>query len=158
MTLTKAGGIVLEKNWPDMKELAKEGAAILFSLIAIEETQKFTNGSLRPVRARVIVLTGRAAGQVWHSTLILNAGVRYKLAKVAGVDDLDAVATEPFVPAEEVDVVGRMRLYGERKNAGLDDELPGDEELARTALAKYGPVLGNASGTTVSEADAPPPF
>lgn len=122
---------------------------MLFTVKEIEEAEKFTNDTFSPVRARVVILTGSQAGEVYPDERILAAGIRLKLTE-AGVG---------------ADVVGRIRPYGSRKNPGLESEEAGDIELAEQALAKFDgsssevPARSKAKPKTVEADDSePPPF
>lgn len=141
----KGASATQDQDWLDLKELALENAAAVFTVKSIEDTVDFGNGPINPVRARVIVLTGRHAGEVYEDERILPKGVRMKLTEVGD------------------DVVGRLTLYGSRKAVGLNAEFEGDIELAEKALAKFGSVSTNgqskpskAKATSVGEED--PPF
>lgn len=111
--------MTVDQDWVDFKALAAEAAAVLFTVKEIEPEEKFSNSTFSPVRARVIILTGAQAGQVYDNERILAAGIRNKLTEVGA------------------DVVGRIKPYGARKHPGLEAEHPGDIELAEAALAKF---------------------
>lgn len=136
MALRGASSVTVDQDWLDFKELAKENAAVLFSVREIEEEQKFANGEFSPVKARVIVLTGKHAGEVYPSERILAAGIRNKLTEAG----------------EGEDVVGRIRPYGARKHPGLEAEEDGDIELAEAALVKL--KNGRAKPKTTEPEDA----
>lgn len=136
--------MTVDQDWVDFKALAEEAAAVLISVKEIMPTEKFANGEFCPVRARVIVLTGTLAGQVFPDEKILSAGIRNKLTEVGS------------------DVVGRIKPYGTRRHPGLEAEHPGDMELAEAALAKYesgGDVPAQRSkAAKTDEATEEPPF
>jgi hypothetical protein len=141
----KGASATQDQDWLDLKELALENAAAVFTVKSIEDSVDFGNGPIQPVRARVIVLTGRHAGEVYEDERILPKGVRMKLTEVGD------------------DVVGRLTLYGSRKAVGLNAEFEGDIELAEKALAKFGSVSTNgqskpskAKAASIGEED--PPF
>lgn len=118
MALKKASEVEVEGgDWLDFKELAKSNTAALFSVREIEDEVDMGNGPLCPVRCRVVVLSGELAGTVHENERIINKGIFNRLTTVGD------------------DVVGRLRLYGTRKNPGLEKEESGDVELAEQWLA-----------------------
>jgi hypothetical protein len=144
MALKGASTVTQDQDWLDLKELAVENAAAVFTVKAIEDPVDFGNGPIQPVRARVIVLTGRHAGEVYEDERILPKGVRMKLNEVGD------------------DVVGRLTIYGTRKAVGLNAEYEGDIELAEKALAKFGSPSSNGQAkskmTATAASDDDPPF
>jgi hypothetical protein len=116
----KGASTTVDTDWIDWDGLAKEGAAVVCTVRSIEPEEDFGNGSVAPVRARVIVLTGSKAGEVYPDERILKAGIRLKLQEIGD------------------DVVGRLGLYGKRNHIGLNAEADGDIELAERALKKFG--------------------
>lgn len=134
----KGASTTQNEDWLDLKELAMEGAAAVFTVREIESEVDFGNGPIQPVRARVIVLTGRHAGEVYPEERVLPKGVRMKLTEVGD------------------DVVGRLALYGARKAVGLNAELEGDVALAEAALAKFAAQATNGSGQTSKSKAAKP--
>jgi len=147
MALKGASKVVSQdQDWIDWEDLAKERAAVVCTVLEIEEEEDFGNGVVAPVRADVIVLTGKHAGEVHANERILKAGIRNKLTEVGD------------------SVVGRIGVYGKRKAIGLEAELDGDVELAEVALAKF-TANGNGSSKTKAKAtntavgdDQDPPF
>jgi hypothetical protein len=142
----KGASTTQDQDWLDLKELAAENAAAVFTVQEIEDSVDFGNGPIEPVRARVIVLTGRHAGEVYPDERILPKGVRMKLTEIGD------------------DVVGRLSIYGARKAVGLNAEHDGDIELAEAALAKLA-TSKVATGTKkkpaaviTTEDDDDPPF
>lgn len=136
----RGASATVDQDYIDWAALAAEGAAVVCSVRAIEEPKDYGNGEVSAVRARVIVLTGKQAGSVFPEEKILKAGIRMKLENVGD------------------DVVGRLGVYGLRKNIGLNAEQEGDIELAEKALAK-----ANGKATVPAQAKAPaedddPPF
>lgn len=134
----KGASTTQEQDWLDLKELALEEAAAVFTVKEIESEVDFGNGPIRPVRARIIVLTGRHAGEVYEDERILPKGVRMKLTEVGD------------------DVVGRLSIYGSRKAVGLNAERDGDIELAEKALAKFGASSSNGQNKAKAADDDPP--
>lgn len=142
MALVKSSERTSEGEWVDFKELAREGAAVVITVTKFEDSTDFGNGTVKPVRGRVIVLTGTKAGEVFEDERILAAGIRIKLTEVGD------------------DVVGRIRPYGTRKHPGLENEEQGDIELAVAALDKANGT-GNkrrSAKEMVSAASEEPPF
>jgi hypothetical protein len=148
----KGASTTQEQDWLDLKELAMENAAAVFTVKAIEDVADFGNGPIKPVRARIIVLTGKHAGEVYEDERILAKGVRMKLTEVSD------------------DVVGRLTIYGTRKAVGLNAEHDGDIELAEEALAKFSgknsagkaktaaATAGKAKTAAATADDDEPPF
>lgn len=118
MALRGASETTQDQDWVDFKELAKEGAAAVFTVVRHGEPRDFGNGEITPVIADVIILTGKQAGAYFPGENILAAGIRTKLVNVGD------------------SVVGRIRPYGTRKHPGLEPEEEGDIALAEAALAK----------------------
>jgi hypothetical protein len=116
----KGASTTVDTDWIDWEGLAKEGAAVVCTVRSIEPSEDFGNGEVAPVRARVIVLTGSKAGEVYPDERILKAGIRLKLQEIGD------------------DVVGRLGIYGKRGHVGLNAEADGDIELAERALKKFG--------------------
>jgi hypothetical protein len=116
----RGASTTVDTDWIDWEGLAKEGAAVVCTVRSIEPEEDFGNGSVAPVRARVIVLTGSKAGEVYPDERILKAGIRLKLQEIGD------------------DVVGRLGIYGKRGHVGLNAEADGDIELAERALKKFG--------------------
>jgi hypothetical protein len=114
-------------DWIDWEALARENAAVVCTVRSIEPEEDFGNGSVAPVRARVIILTGAQAGTVYENERILKAGIRLKLQEIGD------------------DVVGRLVTYGKRNHVGLNNEHEGDIELAERALKKFGSSSNGAS-------------
>lgn len=135
----RGASTTVDQDYIDWAGLAAESAAVVCTVRAIEDPKDFGNGEVAAVRARVIVLTGKSAGSVYPDERILKAGIRMKLENVGD------------------DVVGRLGVYGLRKNIGLNAEQEGDIELAEKALAK-----ANGKATVPAQASAPaeeePPF
>lgn len=133
-------------DWLDWSELAAENAAVVCTVKEIEPPKDWGNGEVAAVRARVIVLTGKSAGEVYSNERILKAGIRSKLTTVGD------------------DVVGRVGIYGTRKAIGLEAEHEGDIALAEAALAKFAASAGNGNGkataknTAAAGDDTEPPF
>lgn len=123
----------------DWESLGQEGAAVLCSVLEIEEEMNFGNGPVQPVRARVIILTGKQAGKVYSNERIMKAGIRNRLQEVGD------------------DVVGRMSTYtrGKKVYPCLNDEADGDIELAEAALREHGPA---AFGAKTEDSGDEPPF
>lgn len=146
MALRGASTVTVDRDWVEFKELARENAAVLFTVNEIEAEEKFTNSTFSPVRARVAILTGSQAGEVYPDERILAAGVRLKLAE-AGVG---------------AHVVGRIQPYGSRKHPGLEAEEAGDLALAEKALAKLegssSEAPARSKAKTVKAEDSEPPF
>lgn len=156
MALRGASATTSEQgDWLDWQPLAEEGAAVVCTLLDREPAKNFGNGEVEPVVAHVIVLTGSRAGEVHERERILKAGIRMKFD---GCDIGDSV-------------VGRLGVYGQRKNVGLNNEADGDVELAERALAKLGPkssIPAQNNGGTAKKAaskaaasaddDTEPPF
>ena len=146
MALKKASEAAPNQDWLDLKELAAERAAVVFTVLDKEPAKDFGNGVVEPVVADVIVLTGKHAGERHPKERILAAGVRNKLTTIGD------------------SVVGRMGLYGPRKNPGLEAEEPGDIELAEKALAKFAASASSSNGkatakkTATAGSDEDPPF
>jgi hypothetical protein len=110
-------------------ELADEGAAVLFTVVDPQGPAiDFGNGDQVPVVARVIVLTGEDAGEVYQFQLIIKGGLKNKLKDQAAGKH----------------VVGRVGWYeipGRRDSyIGLEDEKRSDLALAKRALTKFGKV------------------
>ncbi|HEX4391615.1 MAG TPA: hypothetical protein VH084_08730 [Mycobacterium sp.] len=126
----KGASTTVDTDWIDWDGLAKEGAAVVCTVKSIEPEEDFGNGSVAPVRARVIVLTGSKAGEVYPDERILKAGIRLKLQEIGD------------------DVVGRLGVYGKRNHIGLNAEADGDIELAERALAKFGRNDEGGAGRT----------
>lgn len=120
----------------DLDELGKEGAAVLVTVLGWGEEKDWGNGVVKPVRARIAVLTGAHKGEVDDDALIFKAGIRNKLTEIGQ------------------HVVGRLRPYGPRKAIGLESELDGDMELAEKALAKLD--AGGNKAKAVEDDDRPP--
>lgn len=122
----------------DWEALAKENAAVVCTVKSIEPETDFGNGAVEPVKARIIVLTGSHAGEVWPDEMVLKKGIRIKLDTVGD------------------DVVGRVQVYGDRKAIGLNAEWDGDLELAEKALAKASGKKATASKKAADDGDEPP--
>lgn len=153
MALKKASEAV-NADRLDLDALAEEGAAVVITHRGFGERKDYGQGDVEPVRARIIVLTGREAGRVDDDALIFKAGVRIKLGE------------------EGDDTVGRLGTYGSRKAVGLEKEQAGDEELAEKALAdadaaeakpaakpaavKAAPKAAAVAGDAEAEDDDPP--
>lgn len=121
MTLTRASEVPagdMRDGQLDIDELGREGAAVLITVLGWGEEKDWGNGMVKPVKARIVALTGSRAGEVDEDALIFKAGIRIKLQEVGQ------------------SVVGRLRPYGQRKHIGLEAEMDGDVELAERALAK----------------------
>ena len=140
MALKKASEATPNADWLDLKELAAERAAVVFTVLAKEPAKDFGNGVVEPVVADVIVLTGKHAGEYHPKERILAAGVRNKLTEIGS------------------SVVGRMGVYGARKHPGLEAEDAGDVELAEKALAKFANSNGKATASVAAGDDSEPPF
>lgn len=144
MGLRGASTVTVDQDWVDFKVLAAEAAAVLISVKKIEDEEQFSNSTFRPVRARVIILTGAQAGQVYPDERILAAGIRQKLTDVG------------------MEIVGRIKPYGARKHPGLEAEHPGDIALAEAAIKKHGSLSTEEGEDTVgasgrdSDSDEPP--
>jgi hypothetical protein len=145
----RGASTTVDTDWIDWEGLAKEGAAVVCTVRSIEPEEDFGNGSVAPVRARVIVLTGSKAGEVYPDERILKAGIRLKLQEIGD------------------DVVGRLGIYGKRNHVGLNAEADGDIELAERALKKFGDGDGGGAKAKAStkskkvadeDEDDEPPF
>jgi hypothetical protein len=134
----RGASTTVDTDWIDWEGLAKEGAAVVCSVKSIEPEEDFGNGSVAPVRARVIVLTGSQAGTVYEDERILKAGIRLKLQEIGD------------------DVVGRLGIYGKRNHVGLNSEADGDIALAERALKKFGKP--SAAKKVEEDSDDEPPF
>jgi hypothetical protein len=143
MALRGASTTREQQNWLDFKELAKEGAACVFTVREIEPPKDFGNGEIEPVIADVIVLTGQKAGEYHPGERILAKGIRLKLA------------------AEDTkigdSIVGRIRPYGTRNAAGLENEEPGDLALAEQALARVAKTFGGGKASSQDNGTKVPP-
>jgi hypothetical protein len=136
----------------DWEELARENAAVVFTVREIEPEQTFgkNNKPIRPVKARVIVLTGPQAGAIYPDERVMRSGIRPKLEAVKVGDD----------------VVGRIGFYsiGSQSYVGLEAEEAGDIELAEKALAKANghdikvPAQNKGRKLAAVEEDDEPPF
>lgn len=117
------------KKFLKWDELADEGAAVLFTVVDPEGPEiDFGNGPQVPVVARVIVLTGEDAGEVFDFQLIIKGGLKNKLKdQEAGKHVVGRVGW--------YSIPGRTQDY-----IGLEDEKRSDLELARRALKKFGRV------------------
>lgn len=138
-----------DTDWINWEALAAENAAVVCTVKELEPETDFGNGSVAPVRARVIVLTGSKAGTVYPNERILKAGIRMKLTEVGD------------------DVVGRLAVYGKRNHVGLNNEQDGDLDLAQAALAERSgevPAPRSSGGKTAAKPvaettdDEEPPF
>lgn len=141
----------------DWDALAKERAAVVCTVLEYEDEEDFGNGVVEPVRARVIILTGSKAGQVYDNERILKAGIRQKLNVVQTDDD----GNEVQVVGIGDDVVGRLEFYGKRNHVGLNAEDDGDVELAEKALAKLstnGSKSAKSRTPKAAQDDDEPPF
>lgn len=121
MSLTRASEARTESmrdGQLNIDELGREGAAVLITVTGWGDEKDWGQGVVRPVKARIVALTGVHAGEVDEDALIFKAGIRNKLTELGQ------------------SVVGRLRPYGARKAIGLEAELDGDVELAERALAK----------------------
>jgi hypothetical protein len=142
MALRGASTTREQQDWLDFKELAKEGAACVFTVRAVEPPKDFGNGEIEPVIADVIVLTGQKAGEYHPGERILAKGIRLKLAaKDTKIGD---------------SIVGRIRPYGTRNAAGLENEEPGDLALAEQALARVSNSFGGGSKASKDNGKVPP--
>lgn len=141
MALRGASETTNDQEWLDLKELAKEGAAAVFSPIRMADPVDFGNGEFTPVVADVVILTGKQAGAYFPGEKIMAAGVRMKLQ-----DDIGN------------SVVGRIRPYGARKHPGLEPEEAGDLQLAERALAKYAKGGSKSKAKSAEADDSEPPF
>lgn len=134
MSLTRASEArteTMRDGQLNLDELGREGAAVLITVTGWGEEKDWGQGTVRPVEARVVALTGIHAGEVDEDALIFKAGIRNKLTEIGQ------------------SVVGRLRPYGARKAIGLEAELDGDVELAERALAKLdGPVVPQGTPLT----------
>lgn len=133
MPLTRASEVrgEMRDGQLDLDELGREGAAVLITVKGWGEEKDWGNGVVRPVKARIVALTGTHAGEVDEDALIFKAGIRNKLTEVGQ------------------SVVGRLRPYGPRRAIGLEAEEDGDVELAEKTLAKLdGPANSPASQKT----------
>jgi hypothetical protein len=117
------------KRIPKWEELADEGAAVLFTVVDPEGPAiDFGNGDQVPVVARVIVLTGEDAGEVYEFQLVIKGGLKNKLK-------------DQRAGAHVVGRVGWYEIPGRRDSyIGLEDEKRSDIALAKKALAKFGKV------------------
>jgi hypothetical protein len=140
MALRGASETTQDQDWVDFKELAKEGAAAVFTVVRHGEPRDFGNGEITPVIADVIILTGKQAGAYFPGENILAAGIRTKLVNVGD------------------SVVGRIRPYGTRKHPGLEPEEEGDIALAEAALAKRSNGKVPAQNTKNEDSDIEAPF
>lgn len=131
----RGASTTVDSDFIDWKSLAEENAAVVCSVLGVEDPKDYGNGEVAAVKARVIVLTGKQAGSVFPSERILKAGIRMKLEDAVGDD-----------------VVGRLDVYGQRKAVGLQAEHQGDVELAEKALAKF----GKSSKVKAADDDEPP--
>jgi len=127
MSLKKASDAVPNEDWLQWDELASENAAVVCTVKSIEAPRDYGNGEVAAVRADVIVLTGKRAGEQYPAERILKAGIRSKLKEVGD------------------SVVGRVGVYGARRAIGLEAERDGDVALAEQALAKFG-ASGHGNG------------
>lgn len=137
MSLTRASAVSTATYTEDqlnIDELGREGAAVLITVTGWGEEKDWGNGNVRPVKARIVALTGVHAGEVDEDALIFKAGIRNKLTEVGQ------------------SVVGRLRPYGARKTIGLESEEDGDVELAERALAKLdGPSIPESRSPIADE-------
>ncbi len=120
----------------DLKELAKEGALVVFTFREHKEEVTTTFGVKEAVSADLFVVTGSKAGQTEEDKLIFNIGV------VNTMRDCDAGDV----------VLGRLSSKSTNKGnpaVVLSDPNDGDEQLAERALASSG---AGASG----KSDKPP--
>lgn len=140
MALRGASETTQDNEFLDLKELAKEGAAAVFTPTRLGVEEDFGNGPFVPVIADVIVLTGKNAGAYHPGEKIMAAGVRIKLQDIGD------------------SVVGRIRPYGTRKHPGLEPEEPGDMELAERALAKYSKGSTKSKAKAATDDSDEPPF
>lgn len=137
----KGASTTTDSDWINWEALAAENAAVVCTVKELEPEVDFGNGSVAPVRARVIVLTGSQAGTVYPNERILKAGIRIKLTEVGD------------------DVVGRLAVYGKRNHVGLNNEQDGDLDLAKAALAERsgGDVPAQrSSGKAAAKAETAP--
>jgi hypothetical protein len=133
----KGASTTVDSDYIDWAGLAAENAAVVCTVKAIEPPKDFGNGEVAAVRARVIVLTGSAAGTVYEDERILKAGIRNKLQEVGD------------------DVVGRLDVYGTRKAVGLQAEHDGDLALAQAALEKANGWTAPPQNTKNEDSEAP---
>jgi hypothetical protein len=140
VALRGASETTQDQDWLDLKELAKEGAAAVFTPVRLCEEEDYGNGPFTPVIADVIVLTGKNAGAYFPGEKIMAAGVRVKIQEMGD------------------SVVGRVRPYGSRKHPGLEPEEDGDLALAERALKKYAPKSGTKKAAAAESSDEEPPF
>lgn len=136
----RGASTTVDTDWIDWEGLARENAAVVCSVKSIEPEEDFGNGTVAPVRARVIVLTGSQAGTVYEDERILKAGIRLKLQEIGD------------------DVVGRLGVYGKRNHVGLNAENDGDIALAERALKKFGKPSAAPKKTAMEDSDEEPPF
>lgn len=124
MGLTRASQVAatstMAEGQLDLNELGREGAAVLITVKGFAEEKDYGNGTVKPVEARVVALTGSHAGEIDDDALIFKAGIRNKLHEVGQ------------------SVVGRLRPYGARKAIGLEAEEDGDVERAMKVLRQLG--------------------
>lgn len=122
MSLTRASQVAatatMSEGQLDLNELGREGAAVLITVLGWGEEKDWGNGNVKPVKARVVALTGAHAGEIDDDALIFKAGIRNRLHEVGQ------------------SVVGRLRPYGARKAIGLEAEEDGDVALAEKVLAQ----------------------
>lgn len=142
MALRGASETTQDQEWLDLKELAKEGAAAVFTPVRQGEEVDFGNGPFTPIIADVIVLTGKQAGAYYPGEKIMAAGVRTKIQDIGD------------------SVVGRIRPYGQRKHPGLEPEEEGDLALAERALKKYAPktAASKKAAAAMEDSEEEPPF
>jgi hypothetical protein len=140
MALKGASETTNDTEFLDLKELAKEGAAAVFTPIRLGEVEDYGNGEFTPVIADVVILTGKNAGAYYPGEKIMAAGVRVKIQDIGD------------------SVVGRIRPYGSRKHPGLEPEEDGDLALAERALKKYAPKSSTKKAAPADDSDDEPPF
>jgi len=140
MSLTRASQVTatatMSEGQLDLNELGREGAAVLITVTGFAEEKDYGNGTVKPVEARIVALTGSHAGEIDDDALIFKAGIRNKLHEVGQ------------------SVVGRLRPYGARKAIGLESEDDGDVELAEKVLAKLDGPAPEAKTSITDEVNA----